>query len=49
MATISINDLDLEPTAHPTLDTTDEVKGGKGKQEAYLTYTLEDTIISSYS
>lgn len=47
MATISINDLNVEPTAQPEFDSTESVKGGKG--EAYLTYKLENTLVSSYS
>ncbi len=51
MATITINDLNSEMTTNEALtpETAESIKGGKGKQEVYLTYKLEDAIISSYS
>jgi type VI protein secretion system component Hcp len=51
MATITIKDLNSETTTNEALplETIEAVKGGRSKQEVYLTYKLEDVIISSYS
>lgn len=43
-----IDVIDLNETAMVSDQEAAEVTGGKGKQEVYLTYKLQDVLISSY-